>query len=191
VNVQLGRLLPPLEQAPDQMASRPPDAVSVIEVPTSKDAEREVPVVALMPAGFDVTVTPLRPLTDTVNTAVCAGGGGGAAAVTVTVAVRVTPLYVAEIVAVVVEDTLVVVTVKPRAVVPDATVTLAGMLTTAGLLLDSDTTASVSAAPDSITNAEVGEPPDTLDGLAVTLCRLTEDAPEGVTVIVAERLEPL
>jgi hypothetical protein len=95
------------------------------------------------------------------------------------------------IVAVVVLATLVVSTVKPRAVVPVATVTLDGMLTTAGLLLDSDTTASLSAAPVSITNAEVGEPPATLDGLAWTLCRLTAVAPEGVTVSVADRLEPL
>ena len=80
---------------------------------------------------------------------------------------------------------------KPRAVVPEATVTLDGTPTTAGLLLDSDTTASPAAAPDSITNAEVGDPPDTLDGLAVTLCRLTVDAPAGVTVSVAERLDPL
>jgi hypothetical protein len=64
----------------------------VIDVPTSNDAEPEWPVVTLTPAGLDVTVSPLRPLTDTVSAAVCAGGGGGAAAVTVTVAVRVTPL---------------------------------------------------------------------------------------------------
>jgi hypothetical protein len=94
-------------------------------------------------------------------------------------------------VAVVSLETLVVVTVKPRAVVPAATVTLDGMLTTAGLLLDSETTASVSVVPESITNAEVGEPPATLDGLAATLCRLTDGAPAGVTVSVAERLEPL
>ena len=65
------------------------------------------------------------------------------------------------------------VTVKPRAVVPAATVTLDGTLATAGLLLESETTASACAAPESITKAEVGEPPATLDGLAVTLCRLT------------------
>ncbi len=91
VNVQLRRLLPLLEQAPDQIASRLPETVSVIDVPVVNEAVRELPVVTLMPAGFDVTVCPLRPLTDTVSAAVCAGGGGGAAAVTVTVAVRVTP----------------------------------------------------------------------------------------------------
>ena len=102
MNVHVLRLLPPLEQAPDQMASRPPATVSVIDVPVVNDAEPELPVVTLMPAGLDVTVCPLRPLTDTVSAALCAGGGGGAAAVTVTVAVRVTPSNVAEMVAVVV-----------------------------------------------------------------------------------------
>ncbi len=191
VNVQLVRLLPPLEQAPEKMAERPPDTVSVIDVPVVNEAVCELPVVTLMPAGLDVTLSPLRPLADTVRAAVCAGGGGGAAAVTVTVAVRVTPFNVAVMVAVVSADTLVVFTVKPRAVVPDATVTLDGMLTTAGLLLESETTASVSAAAVSITKAEVGEPPATLDGLAVTLWRLKAGAPAGVTVSVAERLEPL
>ena len=75
--------------------------------------------------------------------------------------------------------TLAVVTVKPRAVVPGATVTLAGTLTSAGLLLDRDTVVAASAVPDSITKAEVGNPPSTVDGLAVTLCRVTVGAPCG------------
>ena len=94
------------------MASRPLDTVKVMDAPTVNNADLELPVVTLMPAGFDVTVTPLRPLADTVR--VASGGGGGGAAVTVTVAVRVIPAYVAEIVAVVSWNTLVVVTVKPR-----------------------------------------------------------------------------
>jgi hypothetical protein len=169
VKVQVFAFWPPLEQAPDQMASRLPDTLRVIEAPTVNDAEPLLPLATLMPAGFDTTVWPLRPLADTVSVAVCAGGGGGAGGVTVTVAVRVTPAYVAEMVAVVVVVTLVVVTVKPRAVVPVATVAPAGTLTRPGLLLERDTVVSASAVPDSITNAEVGEPPSTLDGLAVTL----------------------
>ena len=87
--------------------------------------------------------------------------------------------------------TLAVVTVKPRAGVPGATVTLAGTLTSAGLLLDSDTVVAASAASDSITKADVGEPPSTVDGLAVTLCRVTLGVPAGGTVIVPVRLDPL
>ena len=106
---------------------------------------------------------------------VCAGGGGGggggAAAVTLAVAVRPTPSYVAVMMTGVFVLTLVVATVKPTAVVPAPTVTLAGTLATAGLLLDNDTVAPACGAPaDSITNPEVGEPPATLDGLTVTLC---------------------
>ena len=39
VNVQVRTLLPPLEQAPDQIAMRPPLTLSVIDVPTANDAE--------------------------------------------------------------------------------------------------------------------------------------------------------
>ena len=38
MNVQLLRFDPPLEQAPDQIAERPPDAVSVTDDPTPNDA---------------------------------------------------------------------------------------------------------------------------------------------------------
>ena len=88
VNVQVLVFCPPLEQAPDQMASRPLETRSVIELPIANDAEPAPPVETLMPAGVETTVSPLRPLAETVSTAVC---GGGAAGVTVTVAVRVVP----------------------------------------------------------------------------------------------------
>ena len=91
----------------------------------------------------------------------------------------------------VVELTLVVATVKPAAVVPSATVTLDGTLTTPGLLLDSETVAPPTGAPpDSDTNADVLFPPVTLDGLTVTLCRVGPAA-AGVTVSSAERDAPL
>jgi hypothetical protein len=93
--------------------------------------------------------------------------------------------------AVVAAATLVVATVKPRAVVPGATVTLVGTLTSPGLLLDRNTVVAASAVPDNITKADVGEPPTTVDGLAVTLCRVTVGAPAGVTVRVPVRLDPL
>jgi hypothetical protein len=39
VNVHVRRRLPPLEHAPDQTASRPFETLSLIEVPTAKDAD--------------------------------------------------------------------------------------------------------------------------------------------------------
>ena len=101
MKVQLVRLLPPLEQAPDQMASRPLLTDNVTDVPTLNDAEPLLPVFTLIPAGLDVTRSPLRPVALTVTVALCGGGGGGgggAAVVTVSVAVFVTAFNVAEIV---------------------------------------------------------------------------------------------
>jgi len=51
VNVHVLRLVPPLEQAPDQMASRPFDTLSVIDVPVFNDADPMLPTVADIPAG--------------------------------------------------------------------------------------------------------------------------------------------
>ena len=70
VNVQLLLLFPPLEQPPDQIASRPFDTVRVIEVPVVNDAEPVLPTATLSPVGFDVTRSPLCPLAVTVSTAV-------------------------------------------------------------------------------------------------------------------------
>ena len=67
MNVQVLVLLPPLEQAPDQMASRPFVTLSVIAVPLVKPAEPVLPTVTLIPAGLDVTRSPLRPLAVTVK----------------------------------------------------------------------------------------------------------------------------
>jgi hypothetical protein len=86
VNVHVFVLLPLLEQAPDQIASRPFVTLSVIDVPVPKDAVPVAPTLTSMPAGLDVTRSPLRPLAVTVNVAACDGG------FTVSVAVRDTPL---------------------------------------------------------------------------------------------------
>ena len=67
VKVQLLLLLPPLEQAPDQTASRPPETPSVTLVPLANDAVPELPVVTLTPEGADVTRSPLRPVAVTVS----------------------------------------------------------------------------------------------------------------------------
>lgn len=70
MNVQLLRLLPALEQAPDQIASRPFETVSVTEAPIVNDADPVLPTATLNPAGLDVTRSPLRPLAVNVSGAV-------------------------------------------------------------------------------------------------------------------------
>jgi len=67
--VQLVRLLPLLEQAPDQMAPRPFETVSVIDAPTVNGADPVLPTATLSPAGLDVTRSPLRPLAVKVSVA--------------------------------------------------------------------------------------------------------------------------
>jgi hypothetical protein len=85
VNVQVLVLFPPLEHAPDQIASRLFETLNVIDVPTAKLAEPVLPTGTLMPDGLDMTRSPLRPVADTVNVAVSPGG------FTVIDADRVTP----------------------------------------------------------------------------------------------------
>ena len=70
VNVQVFVLFPPLEQAPDQMASRPFETVSVIDVPVVNDADPVLPTKTLIPTGVEVTRSPLRPVAVTVSVAV-------------------------------------------------------------------------------------------------------------------------
>jgi hypothetical protein len=71
VNVQVFVLLLPLEHAPDQMTSRLFVALSVIVAPVANDADPLLPTATLMPAGFDVTRSPPRPVAVTVSVAVC------------------------------------------------------------------------------------------------------------------------
>jgi hypothetical protein len=162
VKVQLRCLFPPLEQAPDPIASRPFDTVNVIAVPVANGAEPLLPTATLIPVGFDVTRSPLRPLAVTVSVAFCGGGGGGADGDTVTVAVLVAPLRVAVMVTVVDALTALVETVNEAAWFPPGTVTLAGTLATPGLLLDSDTATPPAGAAAARTAAPcVLEPPTT------------------------------
>lgn len=67
VSVQLFVLDPPLEQPPDQMASRPLLTLSVMEVPVVKLALPVVPTLTLSPAGLEDTDSPERPVADTVS----------------------------------------------------------------------------------------------------------------------------
>ena len=70
------RLLPPLEHAPDQTASRPFETLSVTDVPLANEAEPVLPTATLLPAGVEVTRSPLRPVARTVSVEDPAGDGG-------------------------------------------------------------------------------------------------------------------
>jgi hypothetical protein len=61
VNVHVRRFSPPLEQAPDQIASRPFVTLSVIDVPVLNVAVPVDPTATLMPDGLERTRSPLRP----------------------------------------------------------------------------------------------------------------------------------
>jgi hypothetical protein len=70
VNVQVFTLLPPLEHAPDQIASRVLVTLSVIDVPVLNVAEPVLPTATLIPAGLELTRSPLRPVAVTESVAV-------------------------------------------------------------------------------------------------------------------------
>jgi hypothetical protein len=92
VKMQDPVLLPPLEHAPDQIALLPFEIVRVMPVPCVNDAIMELPTGTLMPAGFEITLSPVRPVADTVSEAVV---GGGAAGFSVSVPITVLPPAVA------------------------------------------------------------------------------------------------
>jgi hypothetical protein len=120
VNVHVFVLFPPVEHAPDHTASRPFETLSVICVPVANGADPVLPTLTLIPAGLDVTRSPLRPVAVTVSVTFVVGG------VTVRVAVRVAPPPVPVIVTAVELVTELVVTVKLALVAPEATITLPG-----------------------------------------------------------------
>ena len=76
VNVHVFLLLPLLEHAPDQIASRPFETVRVMDVPVVNDADPVLPTATLIPAGLEVMRSPLRPVAVTVSVAVSPPGGG-------------------------------------------------------------------------------------------------------------------
>ena len=67
VNVHVFALLPPLEQAPDQITSRVLVALSVIDAPIANVAEPVLPTATLIPAGLELTRSPLLPVAVTVS----------------------------------------------------------------------------------------------------------------------------
>jgi hypothetical protein len=175
VNLQVRSFSPPLEQAPDQTASRPSEMLSVIDVPVGNVADPVPPTFTLIPAGFDDTRSPLRPVAVTVNVAPCAGG------FTVSVAVRVTPLCAAVMVTGVDPLTVVVDAVNVLLAAPAGTVTLAGTEAPAALL-DSDTRMPPDgAALDNVTVPVEFAPPVTLAGFMLSPWRLAGGG-TGVTV---------
>ena len=185
VNVQVLVLLPPLEHAPAQMASRPLLTLNVIELLVAKPADWVLPTATLIPAGLDVICSPLRPVAVTVKVTFAVAG------FTVSVADFVATPNVPLIVTDADAATAVVVTVKMALVAPAATVTLAGTPATVVLPLDSVTT----APPDGAALVRVTvpcdvAPPVTLVGLNVKALRLAGEG-AGVTVSVAVRLVPL
>ena len=129
VNVQVFALAPPLEQPPDQMASRPLLTVSVTDVPVVKVALPVVPTLTVRPAGVEETDSPVRPVAVSVNSAPAGCG------LTVRAAVRVAPPPVPVIVTDVAAVTVLVVTAKLALVAPAAIVTLAGTVATAAFEL--------------------------------------------------------
>lgn len=183
VNVQDLVLSPPLEHAPDQIASRPLLTLNVTEVFAAKLADPVLPTETLMPLGLDTTRSPLRPVAVTVNVTPAAGG------FTVSVALRVLPANEPEMLAEVTAVTELVDTVKVALVAPAATVRLAGTLAAAALL-DSDTTAPPGgAALVRVTVPCDALPPVTLAGLSARALRLA-GGDTGVTVSVVVRLVP-
>jgi len=75
LKVQVFALLPPLEHAPDQIASLPLLTERRMLVPDVNDDCILLPTATLIPAGLDVTCSPLRPVALTVSVIVVAGGG--------------------------------------------------------------------------------------------------------------------
>src|SRR5437588_2468091 len=62
VRLQVFCFAPPLEQLPDQIASRPLLTVRVTRVPEAKLAVALVPTFTRSPAGLDATLSPNRPV---------------------------------------------------------------------------------------------------------------------------------
>ena len=184
MNVQVLVLLPPLEHTPDQMASRPLLTLNVIELLVAKLADWVPPTATLIPAGLDITRSPLRPVAVTVKVTFAPGGAS------VSAAVLVTPAKTAEIVTEVEAVTAVVVTVKGALLAPAGTVTLAGAVAAAELS-ESDTVAPpLGAAALKVTVPVEEVPPTTLLGLRETVDRVAPVDAVALSVSVALWVTP-
>lgn len=163
VNVHVFVLFPPLEHAPDQIASRPLVTLKVIWVPLANDADAVLPTATLMPDGLEVMRSPLRPVAVTVSVRVPV-----CTCVTVSVVVRVTPPALAVIVTAVDAATAVVATAKVALVAPCATVTVAGTVAAVLLRLSVTTNPPEGAAAVKVTVPCDVVPPTTDAGLTDT-----------------------
>ena len=123
--------MPPLEQAPLQMASRPLVMLSVTAVPGANCAVPVLPVATLRPVGFETTRSPLRPPALTASEIVF----GATTGFIVRVAERVTPPPETEMVASVCTLTAAVLIEKPPVVLPAGIVTAFAVSDAAALLL--------------------------------------------------------
>lgn len=161
VSVQVLALLPPLEHAPLQMASRPLVMLSVTAVPGANCADPVLPVATLRPAGFEITRSPLRPPAVTASDTVVAATAG----FRVRVAERVTPPPETEIVASVCVLTGAVLMKKPPVVLPAGIRTEVEVNDAAGLLLLIWNIWSVAEVAAMVTVANVPVDPVTEAGL--------------------------
>lgn len=184
VNVQLFVLLPPLEHAPDQIASRPLETVNVMAVPVANDADPLLPTAARIPAGLELMLSPPRPVAETVSVAPCAGAGV-VVGFSVSTADLVTPPPLTEMVTAVWVETGVVEMLKPPVVLFAGIITDPGTVT-AGLLLVIWKIWSVVAGEATVTLAK-----DPLEPVAeVGLSVMDAGWPCGVSVTVSCTLMP-
>jgi hypothetical protein len=129
VKVQLLRFDPPLEHAPDQIASRPFETVNVIAAPVENDADPVLPPAGAAPLSVTLPWVDEPPvtvdgLTDSPDSVTVGGGGGDVeSGFTVSGADCVTPPPLTEIVTIVCVVTCEVKMLKPPAVVPLGTTT--------------------------------------------------------------------
>ena len=130
----------------------------------------------------EVDVVPVCTIAGSRNTESNVGAGTTGGGVTVSCAVRVSPLYVAEMTAVCVVVTANVVTNVTLLLTPAGTVSVAGTVTAAVLLLDNDTT----APPGGATAVSVTVPATVVPPCTLVEPRLIDasDAVAGGTVVV-------
>lgn len=183
MNVQVLVLLPPLEHAPDQTASRPLETLNVMLVPTGNAAVAVVPTEATIPDGVELTLSPWRPPAVTLRLTVDGAGAGG---FRVSVADRVTPPPETEMVTSVCVLTWLVLIVKPPCRLPAGISTVLGRVT-AGLLLLNEKIWSVVAAEATVTVPNDPAVPVTEVGLSDS----EAGCPCGVRVICVCTLWPL
>ena len=134
MNVHVFVLLPLLEHAPDQIASRPFEMLNVIDVPVANDADPVLPTATFRPEGVELTVSPLRPLAVSVSVAVPVAGAE-LDGITSSAADFVTPPPETEIVTGVSAETDDVKMLNPPRVVPAGTIMPFGTDAIEGLLL--------------------------------------------------------